>query len=140
VPFAKDMFKDVIEVREVDEQLACLFNKVMIECWNGLLLDGRDGSWAQCLKQKKRKRKRCINSNFKISKVPNFWLEKSISHLRSMFLNFSSNKKSEISKNWAQKRHFISRTCMSLFIQLNYTKRNSDLKTTVLQGEGNQES
>ncbi len=32
--FAKDMFKDVIEVREVDEQLSCLFNKVMIQCWN----------------------------------------------------------------------------------------------------------
>lgn len=84
------MFKDVIEVREVDEQLGCLFNKVMIECWNGLLLDGRDGSWEQCFKRKKKKKK---IYNFKISKVPNFWLKKTILHLRSMFLNFSPNKK-----------------------------------------------
>jgi hypothetical protein len=90
VPFAKDMFKDVIEVREVDEQLGCLFNKVMIECWNGLLLDGRNGSWEQCFKRKKKKKK---IYNFKISKVPNFWLKKTISHFRSMFLNFSPNTK-----------------------------------------------
>lgn len=90
MPFAKDMFKDVIEVREVDEQLGCLFNKVMIECWNGLLLDGRDGSWEQCFERKKKKKK---IYNFKISKVPNFWLKKTILHLRSMFLNFSPNKK-----------------------------------------------
>jgi hypothetical protein len=50
------MFKDVIEVREVDEQLGCLFNKVMIECWNGLLLDGRDGSREQCFKGRKQEK------------------------------------------------------------------------------------
>jgi len=98
VPFAKDMFKDVIEVREVDEQLACLFNKVMIECWNGLLLDGRDGSWEQCFKRKK-KRKRCINSNFKFSKVPKFWMKKNnltlmkyVSQLFSKQKNHKSTK------------------------------------------------
>jgi hypothetical protein len=59
------MFKDVIEVREVDEQLGCLFNKVMIECWNGLLLDGRGDHGSSVLKGKKEKK-------FKNSKISKF--------------------------------------------------------------------